>query len=160
MLRTCAPDQATAGMEDGEEFQAQDLGSGRPGHTIGQPSIMTGMSRNLVHSNSIAPTSVAPSSAAPHAIAPNSIASQPNIPVRTRFCSPSFPADASGNTHRVCFFECVMTPVFQALFRAVVIQAKASFQGCPVPPAQYSGVVQAAVAPCLPVHSHAAQQRC
>ena len=65
-------------MEDSEEFEAQDLGSSRPGHTIGQPSIMTGMSRNLMHSNSVAHTSVAPNSAAP-----NSIASQPNIPVRT-----------------------------------------------------------------------------
>ena len=88
-----APDQATAGMEDNEEFQAQDLGSGRPGHTIGQPSIMTGMSRNLVHSNSIAPSSVAP----PGAMATHSIASQPNVPVRT----PSFPFTFHGAACKV-----------------------------------------------------------
>ena len=51
--------QATAGVPDDEEYDEAE--SQRIGHTIGQPSVNAGMSRNLMHTNSIA--------------------SQPNIPV-------------------------------------------------------------------------------
>ena len=41
--------QATAGMEDDEEFEGM---TGRPGNTIGQPSIMNGLNRHMVHTTS------------------------------------------------------------------------------------------------------------
>ena len=41
--------QATAGMEDDEEFEGMN---GRPGNTIGQPSIMNGLNRHMVHTTS------------------------------------------------------------------------------------------------------------
>ena len=43
------PPQATAGMEDDEEFEGMN---GRPGNTIGQPSIMNGLNRHMVHTTS------------------------------------------------------------------------------------------------------------
>lgn len=86
----CCPGQATAGMEDHEEFEEQDLAGARPGHTIGQPSIMTGMSRNLLHTNSIASQPNVPVRAAPvcmHGLGEDfwravPIASQPHVLVR------------------------------------------------------------------------------
>ena len=53
--------QATAGMEDDEEFEGMN---GRPGNTIGQPSIMNGLNRHMVHTTS-------------------TISNAPNVPVRS-----------------------------------------------------------------------------
>ena len=50
------PDQAAAGMDEDEEFEEHGIMGERPGHTIGQSSVMQGMSRNLLHSNSISNT--------------------------------------------------------------------------------------------------------
>lgn len=47
--------KATAGMGDDEEFEEEQI-TDRPGHTIGQPSVNAGVSRNLLHTNSIAST--------------------------------------------------------------------------------------------------------
>ena len=41
--------QATAGVDDSEDYE--DMG-GRPGSTIGQPSIMNGLNRQMVHTTS------------------------------------------------------------------------------------------------------------
>ncbi len=57
--------QATAGVPDDEEYDEAE--SQRIGHTIGQPSVNAGMSRNLMHTNSIA--------------------SQPNLPVGCRLAT-------------------------------------------------------------------------
>lgn len=54
-------------MGEDEDFDDESLQTGRPGHTIGEPSLMRGMSRNsrtLEHTNSIA--------------------SRPNVPVSHR----------------------------------------------------------------------------
>ena len=61
--------QATAGMEDDDDYD--DL-AGRPGNTIGQPSIMNGLNRQMIHTNS-------------------TISNTPNVPVI-----------ASSNTSCVC----------------------------------------------------------
>jgi hypothetical protein len=47
------PDQVAAGMDEDDEFEEHSVTTERPGHTIGQPAMMSGMSRNLLHSNSI-----------------------------------------------------------------------------------------------------------
>ena len=44
-------------MEDDEEFEEQKDDDRNIGHTIGQPSVNAGVSRNLLHTNSIASTS-------------------------------------------------------------------------------------------------------
>ena len=41
--------QATAGVEDDDDYD--DI-AGRPGNTIGQPSIMNGLNRQMIHTNS------------------------------------------------------------------------------------------------------------
>ena len=41
--------QATAGVEDDDDYD--DIAA-RPGNTIGQPSIMNGLNRQMVHSTS------------------------------------------------------------------------------------------------------------
>ncbi len=48
-------------MADDQEYEEQNMDDRNMGHTIGQPSVNAGMSRNLLHTNSIA--------------------SQPNLPV-------------------------------------------------------------------------------
>lgn len=41
-------------MDEDDEFEEHDMSTmERPGHTLGQPAMMSGMSRNLLHSNSI-----------------------------------------------------------------------------------------------------------
>ena len=41
--------QATAGVDDDDDYD--DI-AGRPGNTIGQPSIMNGLNRQMIHTNS------------------------------------------------------------------------------------------------------------
>ena len=53
--------QATAGVEDDDDYD--DI-AGRPGNTIGQPSIMNGLNRQMIHTNS-------------------AISNTPNVPVIT-----------------------------------------------------------------------------
>lgn len=57
--------QATAGIEDDEDYD--DMAS-RPGNTIGQPSIMNGLNRSLIHTTST--ISNAPNVPVQHAPAP------------------------------------------------------------------------------------------
>lgn len=68
----CGPDmsalanvQATAGIEDDEDYD--DMAS-RPGNTIGQPSIMNGLNRSMIHTTST--ISNAPNVPVQHAPAP------------------------------------------------------------------------------------------
>ncbi|KAK9905554.1 hypothetical protein WJX75_002050 [Coccomyxa subellipsoidea] len=67
--------KATAGMEDDEEFEEQKDDDRNIGHTIGQPSVNAGVSRNLLHTNSIASTSnILPAKAPTTGIANSNIA--------------------------------------------------------------------------------------
>ena len=68
--------QATAGMEDDEDYD--DMAS-RPGNTIGQPSIMNGLNRSLIHTTST--ISNAPNVPVRHASAPVLIPGMPESTV-------------------------------------------------------------------------------